>query len=109
MTTADLARACLPLIARGQSAILQEQVLTERQARRINALMMTSGIYDAVGSFAFRVDLPAKSGVGGGIAAVVPGHCAICVWAPELDRSGNSLVGTVALELFIKLPGLSVL
>jgi glutaminase len=109
MSCLDLARAFLPLANGGVSPLLQEAVLTPRQARRINALMMTSGVYDSAGSFAFRVGLPAKSGVGGGIVAIVPRHCCIAVWSPELDRSGNSLVGTAALELFTRLTDLSIL
>lgn len=109
MSCVDLARAFLPLANAGVSPLLQEAVLTSRQARRINALMMTSGVYDSAGSFAFRVGLPAKSGVGGGIVAIVPKHCCIAVWSPELDRSGNSLVGTAALELFVQLTRLSIL
>jgi glutaminase len=96
----DLARACLPLAASGYSPLLGEAVLTARQARRINALMLTCGTYDSVGSFAYRVGLPAKSGVGGGIVALVPRVLSVAVWSPELDRSGNSYVGTAALELF---------
>lgn len=109
MSCLDLARAFLPLANAGFSPLLQEAVLTPRQAKRINALMMTSGVYDSAGSFAFRVGLPAKSGVGGGIVAIVPKHCCIAVWSPELDRSGNSLVGTAALELFARLTDLSIL
>ena len=109
MSCLDLARAFLPLAGAGVSSLLQESVLTPRQAKRINALMMTSGVYDSAGSFAFRVGLPAKSGVGGGIVAIVPGHCSVAVWSPELDRSGNSLVGTAALEFFVRMTGLSIL
>ena len=109
MSCLGLARAFLPLANDGVSTTLQEAVLTDRQARRINALMMTCGMYDSVGSFAFRVGLPAKSGVGGGIVAVVPRQCCIAVWSPELDRSGNSLVGTAALELFVRMTRMSIL
>lgn len=109
MSCLDLARAFLPLANAGVSPLLQEAILTPRQVKRINALMMTCGVYDSAGSFAFRVGLPAKSGVGGGIVAIVPRHCCVTVWSPELDRSGNSLVGTAALELFVRLTNLSVL
>jgi glutaminase len=109
MSCLDLARAFLHLANDGVSPLLQEAVLTPRQSKRVNALMMTCGMYDSVGSFAYRVGLPAKSGVGGGIVAIVPRHCCIAVWSPELDRSGNSLVGTAALELFVRLTGLSIL
>jgi glutaminase len=109
MSCLDLARAFLPLANAGVSPLVQEAIVTPRQARRINALLMTCGVYDSVGSFAYRVGLPAKSGVGGGIVAIVPKHCSIAVWSPELDRSGNSLVGTVALEQFVRLTDTSIL
>ena len=70
--------------------------------------MLTSGLYDAVGDFAYRVGLPGKSGVGGGILAVMPGHWSVCVWSPGLNESGNSLAGTSALELFTTLTGISI-
>ena len=108
MSCVDLARAFLPLAAGGVSPLLRECVLTERQAKRINALMLTCGLYDSVGSFAYRVGLPAKSGVGGGIVAVAPGKLAVAVWSPELDRSGNSYVGTAALEVFTRMTRLSI-
>lgn len=83
-------------------------VITERQARRINALMLTCGTYDAAGEFAFRIGLPCKSGVGGGIVAVVPDRLTLCVWSPALDRTGNSLLGMQALEMFASRTGLSI-
>lgn len=84
------------------------QVLTENQTRRINALMLTCGTYDAAGEFAYRIGLPCKSGVGGGIVAVVPDTLSLCVWSPALDATGNSLLGMKALELFTARTGLSV-
>ncbi len=108
MSCVDLCRAFLPLANRGVSPILQEAVLTPAQAKRINSLMLTCGMYDSVGSFAYRVGLPAKSGVGGGIVAVMPGEFVLAVWSPELDRSGNSLVGVQALQLFTQITGKSV-
>jgi glutaminase len=89
--------------------VIQETIFPERLTRRLNALLLTCGIYDSVGSFAYRVGLPAKSGVGGGIVAVVPGKAVITVWSPELDRFGTSVVGTAALEAFAQLTNCSVL
>jgi len=70
--------------------------------------MLTCGTYDAVGDFAYRVGLPGKSGVGGGIVAVMPGKFSVCVWSPGLNASGNSLAGTLALERFSQLSGESI-
>ena len=109
MSCRQLARAMLPLAAGGFSPVIQETIFPDRLTRRLNALLLTCGIYDSVGSFAYRVGLPAKSGVGGGIVAIVPGKAAIAVWSPELDRFGTSVVGTVALERFTQLTNCSVL
>ena len=105
----QLARAALPLAAGGFSPLIEETVFPQRLTRRLNALLLTCGIYDSVGSFAYRVGLPAKSGVGGGIVAVVPGQATIAVWSPELDRFGTSVVGGYALEHFSQLTNCSVL
>ncbi|KOU00030.1 glutaminase [Streptomyces sp. NRRL F-5755] len=84
------------------------RLLEAREAKRINAVMLTCGTYDAAGEFAYRVGLPAKSGVGGGIVAVVPGRCTLCVWSPGLDTRGNSVAGAAALDHFTTLTGWSV-
>ncbi|QKW07096.1 glutaminase [Streptomyces sp. NA04227] len=84
------------------------RLLAGREAKRVNAVMLTCGTYDAAGDFAYRVGLPGKSGVGGGIIAVVPGRCTVCVWSPGLDARGNSVAGTAALDAFTTLTGWSV-
>jgi glutaminase len=99
MNCAQLARAGLFLAAKGHNPITGHSVVSAARARRINSLMMMCGHYDGSGDFAFRVGLPGKSGVGGGIIAVVPGVCTVAVWSPGLDGNGNSLIGTAALEL----------
>jgi glutaminase len=108
MSCLQLARAAGYLCRDGAHPYAGPQVLTERQARRVNALMLTCGTYDAAGEFAFRIGLPCKSGVGGGIVAVVPDRLTLCVWSPALEASGNSLLGMKALELFTAKTGLSV-
>jgi glutaminase len=108
MSCGELSCAALHLANGGVSPLLDEAVLTREQTKRINAIMLTCGLYDAVGEFAYRVGLPAKSGVGGGIFAVMPGEYAVAVWSPELDPSGNSMVGGAALEYLTTATGRSV-
>ncbi|MDA7949467.1 MAG: glutaminase [Hyphomicrobiaceae bacterium] len=108
MSCVQLARSALFLAAEGKDPASGEQIVSAQRARRINALMLSCGHYDASGDFAFRVGLPGKSGVGGGILAVVPNRCAIAVWSPGLNANGNSLVGTLALEHLAAKSGWSV-
>jgi glutaminase len=107
MSCVQLARAGVFLANRGRLASGHSVVSPER-ARRINALMLTCGHYDASGDFAFRVGLPGKSGVGGGILAIAPGKAAIAVWSPGLNANGNSATGTRALESFARRTGWSI-
>lgn len=98
MSCVDLAKAFSFLANEGFCSHSREQILTPRQTTQLNSIMATSGLYDEAGNFAYRVGLPGKSGVGGGIVAVVPGQFSVCVWSPELNAAGNSLVGMAALE-----------
>ncbi|MCO4822713.1 MAG: glutaminase [Flavobacteriaceae bacterium] len=86
----------------------QKKRLSQSQAKRINALMLTCGFYDEAGEFAFEVGLPGKSGVGGGIIAVLPNHFTITTWSPGLNQKGNSLIGMKALEKFTTKTNLSI-
>ena len=97
---AQLARSTLHLANKGFDPLSSVSILSAEHTRRINALMLTCGHYDASGEFAYRVGLPGKSGVGGGIIAIVPNVMSIAVYSPALNVHGNSLVGTKALELF---------
>jgi glutaminase len=108
MDCVDLARAFSFLANQGLCSHSGEQVLTARQTQQVNAIMATSGLYDEAGNFAYRVGLPGKSGVGGGIVAVVPGRFTVCVWSPQLNAAGNSLAGMAALELLSERIGGSV-
>jgi glutaminase len=108
MNCRQLAQAGLYLAHYGMDPIRFTRVTTAQRARRINALMMTCGHYDASGDFAFRVGLPGKSGVGGGILAIAPGRASIAVWSPGLNEWGNSHVGVLALERLANLTGWSV-
>jgi glutaminase len=104
---ADLALAAGFLARHGIRAD-GNRLLTLTQAKQVNAVMLTCGTYDAAGEFAYRVGLPGKSGVGGGIIAIVPGRCTLAVWSPGLDERGNSVAGVAALDRFTTLTGVSV-
>lgn len=98
MSCRQLAAAGSFLAFGGRNPLTGHSVVSADCARRINAVMLTCGHYDGSGEFAYRVGLPGKSGVGGGILAVVPGKASIAVWSPGLDEAGNSHLGRIALE-----------
>lgn len=99
MSCVDLARSISFLANDGYSIYAKREIVSESYARRINAIMLTCGFYDEAGEFAYRVGLPGKSGVGGGVAAVMPHKFSIAVWSPELNEKGNSVKSIMALEL----------
>jgi glutaminase len=98
MNCRQLARAGRYLAHNGRNPATGLRIVSPERARRINALMLMCGHYDGSGEFAYRVGLPGKSGVGGGILAVAPGKASIAVWSPGLDPNGNSHLGRIALE-----------
>jgi len=107
MSCRELARAGLFLARHGVRAD-GTQLLTRSEAKRINAVLLTCGTYDAAGDFAYRVGLPGKSGVGGGILTILPGRGCLVVWGPAVDRVGNSVAGVEALDRFTTVTGWSV-
>lgn len=92
----------------GRLLCSDEVVISERRVKRINAIMLTCGQYDEAGEFAFRVGLIAKSGIGGGIAAIYPNKYSVTVWSPRLNPKGNSFLGFRALELLTDQTGASI-
>ncbi len=94
----DLANIAAILANHGTSAFTGEQIISESHARYVNAIMAICGMYDGSGEFALKVGVPAKSGVGGGIMAAVPGRMGIGIYSPALDKKGNSVAGVKALE-----------
>ncbi|WP_375409393.1 glutaminase [uncultured Methylobacterium sp.] len=108
MSCRQLAMAGRFLAHSGRNPSTGLSVVQPERARRINAVMMTCGHYDGSGEFAYRVGLPGKSGVGGGILAIAPGKASIAVWSPGLDAAGNSHLGRIALETLTKRLGWSI-
>ncbi|GJE11443.1 MULTISPECIES: glutaminase [Methylobacterium] len=108
MNCRQLATAGRFLAHNGRNPATGHSVVSAERARRINAIMLTCGHYDGSGEFAYRVGLPGKSGVGGGILAVAPGRASIAVWSPGLDAAGNSHLGRIALERLTQRMGWSV-
>ncbi|MET0309809.1 MAG: glutaminase [Sphingomonas sp.] len=108
MSCRQLARAGRYLMAGGVNPDTGHSIVSPQRARRINALMLTCGHYDGSGEFAYRVGLPGKSGVGGGILAVAPGIASIAVWSPGLNERGNSQLGMLALERLVARTGWSI-
>ena len=108
MSCNQLSRAGLYLANSGINPLTGIKVVPTSRVRRINAIMLTCGHYDGSGDFAFRVGLPGKSGVGGGILAIMPNQASVAVWSPGLDENGNSRLGTIALEMLVARTGWNV-
>lgn len=108
MSCEQLARSWLYLANRGQDPVSGQQICSRKDAHRINAILTTSGMYDQSGEFAFTVGLPAKSGVGGGIVAVVPNYGVIAAWSPRLNSFGNSCLAMHLIRSLAEQLGLSV-
>lgn len=108
MNCKELSELFLFLANNGCSTMNNNRILTKSQCKRINALMQTCGFYDESGEFAFKVGLPGKSGVGGGIIAIHPSQYAIAVWSPKLNEKGNSYKGMRFLEEFTTKSQLSI-
>ena len=108
MTARQLARAVRFLSNDGIDPLSGSTVLSAPLAKRVMAVMLTCGTYDAAGEFAFSVGLPCKSGVAGGILAAAPDHSGICAWSPPLDPAGNSLAGRIALDKLTERLDLSI-
>ena len=104
----DLARIGLVLANHGTVPGTGEVLFPAEYARYVNAILMTCGMYDGSGEFAVKVGVPAKSGVGGGIMAVVPNRMGIGLFSPNIDSKGNSVAGIKALERLSKELDLSI-
>ena len=100
LTCKELSQTFLFLANYGVNPCTKERILSASQAKRINAIMQLCGFYDEAGEFSFKVGLPGKSGVGGGIVAVHPNKYSIAVWSPRINKHGNSNKGMRFLELF---------
>lgn len=100
MTCEELSHTFGFLANQGKQFGTNKKIVTPTQAKRINAIMQSCGFYDEAGEFAFRVGLPGKSGVGGGMVAILPNSYAIAVWSPKLNKHGNSFRGMKMLEYF---------
>ena len=97
VTCRDLAKIAHIFALRGIHPVTGERLFPAQYAKYVTATMATCGMYDGSGEFALEVGFPAKSGVGGGILGVIPRSMGIGVYAPALDRHGNSVAGVHAL------------
>lgn len=104
----ELSKTCLFLANNGQKVSDSKAILNGSKTKRINAIMQTCGFYDEAGEFAYKVGLPGKSGVGGGIVAICPNEYSIAVWSPRLNEKGNSYRGMNFLERFTTKTKLSI-
>ncbi|QKX05575.1 glutaminase [Aquimarina sp. TRL1] len=108
MSCKELSSAFAIYANEGKKPTTSIALIPPSKIKRINAIMQTCGFYDEAGEFSFRVGLPGKSGVGGGIVAIHPGQYTVAVWSPPLNPKGNSELGMYALERLTTLTGLSI-
>ena len=108
VTCKDIAKIGSFLANDGVLTSTGERIIPKEIAQIVKAVMATCGMYDASGSFAVKVGIPSKSGVGGGILATVPGVMGIGVVGPALDEKGNSIAGVKVLEQLSEELGLSI-
>jgi len=108
MSCKELAQTFLLYANHGVHHQTGERILTASQSKRLSAILLTCGFYDQAGEFTFRVGLPGKSGVGGGIVALFPEHYSVAVWSPILNKAGNSVLGMDSLEKLTTKTGLSI-
>jgi len=108
MTCEQLAQSLLFLANKGVDPQTNKVICSPKDAHRVNAILSTSGMYDQSGEFAFSVGLPAKSGVGGGVIAIVPNYGVICTWSPPLNKFGNSVIGVNIVAAIAQELGLSI-
>ena len=100
MNCMEVSKSFLFLANNGVVPYSGKSILSPSRTKRANALMQSCGFYDESGQFTFKVGLPGKSGVGGGIVAVHPQRYCITVWSPPLNPKGNSYKGMLFLEEF---------
>lgn len=98
VTCTQLAKMALVLANRGKHPVTGVELIPERYVQIAKSFMVTCGMYNASGEFAINVGIPAKSGVSGGIMAVIPRQLGICVYGPALDHKGNSIAGVHLLK-----------
>lgn len=108
MNCKELAKTFLLFANNGMIPSTREKIMSTSNSKRINAIMQTCGFYDEAGEFSFKVGLPGKSGVGGGIVAIHPNKYTVAVWSPKLNKKGNSYRGIKALELLTTKTELSI-
>jgi len=108
MTCEELSRSFLLFANDGILPYNNERIISLSVSKRINATMQLCGLYDEAGQFAFKVGLPGKSGVGGGIVAIHPDLYCITTWSPKLNKKGNSYLGFKVLEAFTTITEASI-
>jgi glutaminase len=108
MSCRELAHSFLFLANNGYTLDHKLRILGSSEVKRLNALMQTCGFYDESGEFTYKVGLPGKSGIGGGIVAIHPAQYAVATWGPRLNSKGNSVLGMKTLELLTTRSGMSI-